>query len=179
MNYLLTILNTPVLDHDFIISFSRFMEPITETDGRYLQYQNGLLLYHFDTELELIDLRDHLVELEKSFGIHFILSEVNSTTTFCMWIEEVDGLLNLGPEIPTKYLPFVIEPQTDETENMFMMNKRDDDDNDIDDEVVQKLIQKYKLKDIEPTLDEILEKIYEKGTSSLSIQEQAVLNQFK
>jgi len=28
-------------------------------------------------------------------------------------------------------------------------------------------------------LDEILEKIYEKGTSSLSIQEQAVLNQFK
>lgn len=96
-----------------------------------------------------------------------------------MWIEEVDGLLNLGPEIPTKDLPFVIEPQTDETENMFMMNKRDDDDNDIDDEVVQKLIQKYKLKDIEPTLDEILEKIYEKGTSSLSIQEQAVLNQFK
>lgn len=96
-----------------------------------------------------------------------------------MWIEEVDGLLNLGPEIPTKDLPFVIEPQTEETENMFMMNKRDDDDNDIDDEVVQKLIQKYKLKDIEPTLDEILEKIYEKGTSSLSIQEQAVLNQFK
>ena len=96
-----------------------------------------------------------------------------------MWIEEVDGILNLGPEIPTKDLPFVIEPQTEETENGFMMNERDDDDNDIDDEVVQKLIQKYKLKDIEPTLDEILEKIYEKGTSSLSIQEQAVLNQFK
>jgi hypothetical protein len=173
MNYLLTILNTPIHDYDFIISFSRFMEPITKTDGRYAQYHNGLLLYHFDTELELIDVRDHLVELEKSFGLHFILSEVNSTTTFCMWVEEVDGILNLGPDIPTKDLPFVIEPQTEE------MDMAEYDDDDKDDEVVQKLIQKYKLKDIEPTLDEILEKIYEKGTSSLSIQEQAVLNQFK
>jgi hypothetical protein len=47
------------------------------------------------------------------------------------------------------------------------------------DEVVQKLMQKYKVKEIEPTLDEVLEKIHAKGVSSLSIQEQAVLNQFK
>jgi len=173
MNYLLTILNTPVHDYDFIISFSRFMEPITKTDGRYAQYHNGLLLYHFDTELELIDVRDHLVELEKSFGIYFILNEINSTTTFCMDEEQVDGILNLGPDISIKDFPFIISPQSEE------MDMGDYDDDDKDDEVVQKLIQKYKLKDIEPTLDEILEKIHEKGTSSLSIQEQAVLNQFK
>jgi len=173
MNYLLTILNTPIHDNDFIISFSRFMEPITKTDGRYAQYHNGLLLYHFDTELELIDVRDHLVELEKSFGIYFILNEVNSTTTFCMDEEQVDGILNLGPDLSIQDFPFVISPQSEE------MDMGDQNDDDKDDEVVQKLIQKYKLKDIEPTLDEILEKIYEKGTSSLSIQEQTVLNQFK
>jgi len=173
MNYLLTILNTPIHDYGFIISFSRFMEPITKTDGRYAQYHNGLLLYHFDTELELIDLRDYLVELEKSFGIYFILNEINSTTTFCMDEEQVDGILNLGPDLSIQDFPFIISPQNEE------MDMGDYDDDDKDDEVVQKLIQKYKLKDIEPTLDEILEKIYEKGTSSLSIQEQAVLNQFK
>jgi len=173
MNYLLTILNTPIHDNNFIISFSRFMEPITKTDGRYAQYHNGLLLYHFDTELELIDVRDHLVELEKSFGIYFILNEVNSTTTFCMDEEQVDGILNLGPDLSIQDFPFVISPQSEE------MDMGDQNDDDKDDEVVQKLIQKYKLKDIEPTLDEILEKIYEKGTSSLSIQEQTVLNQFK
>jgi hypothetical protein len=149
------------------------MEPITKTDGRYAQYHNGLLLYHFDTELELIDVRDHLVELEKSFGIYFILNEINSTTTFCMDEEQVDGILNLGPDISIKDFPFIISPKSEE------MDMGDYDDDDKDDEVVQKLIQKYKLKDIEPTLDEILEKIHEKGTSSLSIQEQAVLNQFK
>jgi len=41
------------------------------------------------------------------------------------------------------------------------------------------LMQKYRVKEFEPTLDEILEKIHEKGVSSLSIQEQAILNQFK
>jgi hypothetical protein len=40
-------------------------------------------------------------------------------------------------------------------------------------------MQRYRYKEPEPTLDEVLEKIYEKGISSLSIQEQTVLKQTK
>jgi hypothetical protein len=64
--------------------------------------------------------------------------------------------------------PFIYEILPDEIE-------LEDDNN----EVVQKLMQRYRYKEPEPTLDEVLEKIYEKGISSLSIQEQSVLKQTK
>ena len=61
-------------------------------------------------------------------------------------------------------------------DNLF--NTEDDEDDDEDDNVVQQLMEKYRLKEEEPTIDEILEKIHEKGLSSLSIQEQAILNSY-
>ena len=171
MNYLLTILNTDIQDNEFIVHFNRFMEPIVETDGRFVQYHNGLLLYHFDTLLDIGGVRDHISELVKFFGVYVILNEINSTTTFCIEQEQVDGLIHLGPDISIDNFPFIIYPIVEDTDTEI-----ETDDND---EVVQKLMQKFRVKEIEPTLDEILEKIYAKGVSSLSIQEQAVLNQYK
>lgn len=168
MNYLLTILRTPIEDNEFIVGFNRFMSPIVETDGRYVQYGNGLLLYHFDTKLDQLGVSDHIRELMESFGVFVILTEINSNTVFGIEGEHVDGLLNLGPDISIKNFPYVIYPKDEEPDT--------DDDTD---EVVQKLMQKFRVKEIEPTLDEVLEKIHAKGVSSLSIQEQAVLNQFK
>jgi len=168
MNYLLTILSTPIKDNEFIVGFNRFMSPIVETDGIYVQYSNGLLLYHFDTKLDQLGVSDHIRELMDSFGVFVILTEVNSNTVFGIEAKHVDGLLNLGPDISIKNFPCVIYPKEGEP----------DTDNDTD-EVVQKLMQKFKVKEIEPTLDEVLEKIHAKGISSLSIQEQAVLNQIK
>jgi hypothetical protein len=144
------------------------MSPIVETDGRYVQYSNGLLLYHFDTKLDQLGVSDHIRELMDSFGVFVILTEINSNTVFGIEGEHVDGLLNLGPDISIKNFPYVIYPKDEEPDT--------DDDTD---EVVQKLMQKFRVKEIEPTLDEVLEKIHAKGVSSLSIQEQAVLNQFK
>ena len=55
--------------------------------------------------------------------------------------------------------------------------EEDDDDDDMD--LVQKLMkQKYEYKEKEPTLDEILDKINQKGVSSLSFQEQAILKNY-
>lgn len=176
MNYLLTVLNTPIKDNEFIVAFNRFMAPIVETDGRYIQYHNGVLLYHFDTKLDLVGLRDHTAELVQSFGVSVILNEINSTTTFCIDAEQVDGLINLGPDISIEDFPFIIYPVI---EGIELDLDDEDDSDDSDEDVVQKLIQKYKVIEIEPTLDEVLEKIHAKGISSLSIQEQAVLNQFK
>ena len=172
MNYLLTILSTPIEDNEFVIAFHRFMSPIVETDGRYIQYANGLLLYHFDTKLDELGVRDHIRELIESFGVHVILTEINLNTTFGIDVDHVDRLLNLGPDISTENFPYVIYPKHEEPDMEY-------DEGSAMDEVVQKLMQKYKVKEIEPTLDEVLEKIHAKGISSLSIQEQAVLNQFK
>ena len=56
--------------------------------------------------------------------------------------------------------------------------KNDEEDDDIDNDLVQMLKDKYKIKESEPTLDEILDKINQKGVSSLSFQEQAILNNY-
>lgn len=172
MNYLLTIINTDIADNEFVLQLNRFMEPIVETDARFVQYNNGLLVYHFDTLLDPRGLRDHIMELMRTFGVYCIVNQISSTTIFGIEKEQVDGIINLGPDISLEEFPFIIYPVLGEESIM--------DDSEYDrDEVVQMLMQKYKVKEVEPTLDEILDKIHEKGISSLSIQEQAVLNQFK
>ena len=60
MNYLLTILKTPIENQTFVRDLVRYMEPIIETDGKYVQYDNGLLIYNFDTKLDILGLRDFL-----------------------------------------------------------------------------------------------------------------------
>ena len=50
---------------------------------------------------------------------------------------------------------------------------------DIDDDLVQQLKEKYLIKEEEPSLDDILEKIHKKGVSSLTIQEKSILNNYK
>lgn len=172
MNYLLTILSTPIEDNEFIVAFNRFMSPILETDGVYVQYSNGLLLYHFDTKLDKLGVSDHIRELMDSFGVFVILTEINPKTVFGIEGNHVDGLLNLGPDISIENFPYVIYPKD-------MSPDTNDEEDDDTDEVVQKLMQKFKVREVEPTLDEVLEKIHAKGISSLSIQEEAVLNQFK
>jgi hypothetical protein len=49
-----------------------------------------------------------------------------------------------------------------------------EDEEEIDD-VVHKLLTKYRVTQFEPRVDEILEKIHEKGIDSLYIQELAIL----
>ena len=54
----------------------------------------------------------------------------------------------------------------------------EEEDDDIDDDLVQQLKEKYLIKDEEPSLDDILEKIHQKGVSSLTIQEKSILNNY-
>jgi len=138
------------------------MSPIVETDGKYAQYSNGTMFYYFDTILDLIGIRDHLASLNQNFGLNFILNEVNDTTTVCFNSLEIE-LFEFF-----KDKPFFIESQ----ENPDILSFEDEEE--IDD-VVQKLLTKYRVTQFEPSVDEILEKIHEKGIDSLSIQELAIL----
>jgi hypothetical protein len=54
--------------------------------------------------------------------------------------------------------------------------EEDEEDDDIN--LVQMLKDKYSVSNNEPTLDEILDKINQKGVSSLSFQEQAILKNY-
>jgi hypothetical protein len=75
----------------------------------------------------------------------------------------------------------VLEKNIDNTaaiEFNFEFDYGDEEENDIDDDLVQQLKEKYLIKEEEPSLDDILEKIHKKGVSSLTIQEKAILNNY-
>jgi hypothetical protein len=77
-----------------------------------------------------------------------------------------------------KYL-FDLDYDVDEDEVEFDFNFiEEEEDDDDDNDLVQMLKDKFSVKRIEPTLDEILDKINQKGVTSLSIQEQAILKSY-
>jgi hypothetical protein len=77
MNYLLTILNTPEGDIEFLNQFNRYMSPILERDSTYVQYETGVMLYHFETKLDKLGLNDYLIGLNETFGLVYLLSQFN------------------------------------------------------------------------------------------------------
>jgi len=155
------------MDENFLIHFNRFMSPIVETDGKYAQYSDGRMFYYFDTCLDLVGVRDHLVTLNQTFGLNFILNEVNDSTTICLNSIEAE-LFNFFDD-----KPFFIKSEKI-SDNLSFEDEFDSDEIELDD-VVQKLLTKYKITQFEPSVDEILEKIHQKGIDSLSIQELAIL----
>jgi len=169
MNFLLTILKTPVEDPEFVVRLTRYMEPIVESNPKFVQYDNGVLLYNFATILDNTTLRDYLKGIPENFGCFFVLSEMNENMAFCF--KEGTDLFIFGPEIHYEKSPYIYEIIPDDTDNT---DEEDDEESESDD-VVQKWMQKYRIIEKEPTLDEILEKIHEKGIDSLSIQEIAIL----
>lgn len=160
-------MHTPTMDENFLIHFNRFMSPIVETDGKYAQYSDGRMFYYFDTCLDLVGVRDHLVTLNQTFGLNFILNEVNDSTTICLNSIEAE-LFNFFDD-----KPFFIKSE-EISDNLSFEDEFDSDEIELDD-VVQKLLTKYKITQFEPSVDEILEKIHQKGIDSLSIQELAIL----
>ena len=172
MNFLLTILSTNIKDQEFVKHLNRYMSPIVETDGKYVQYGHGLMLYHFDTQLDLTGLRDYMKGFVETFDVSFILTEVNESTITSM--DEVQGIeiFDFGPEMNLQVYN-IVGKENNMFENFFELDEVTEEFD--TDEMVQKLMKKYALKEKEPTLDEVLEKIHEEGIDSLSLQELAIL----
>lgn len=170
MNYLLTILNTPIQENEFLAQFVRYMSPISEGDGSYIQYESGVMLYHFETKLDKTGLNDHLKGLNENFELIYVLSQMSENMTFCLGEESLNQIFIFGPEIPDESCPFQIVYDYDERSEEY------DDEHLMDfDQVARKLMKKFTFQEQEPTMDEILEKIHEQGVDSLSIQELAIL----
>jgi hypothetical protein len=170
MNYLLTILNTPEGDIEFLNQFNRYMSPILERDSTYVQYETGVMLYHFETKLDKLGLNDYLIGLNETFGLVYLLSQFNQYSAMCLPKDSLEQLIQFGPKIEDEDHPYLTEDSSEDFDDIIP----EDDSIDWDD-VAHKLMKKFTFKEHEPTIDEILEKIYEHGIDSLSVQEIAIL----
>jgi hypothetical protein len=131
---------------------------------------NSMVL-HFDTDVPYDELKLFMAELCKEYNFFYILQEFPDKMSLNFDDVDAKHLFDLS----------VLEKNIDNTggiEFNFEFDYGDDEDDDIDDDLVQLLKEKYLIKEEEPSLDDILEKIHQKGVSSLTIQEKAILNNY-
>lgn len=140
-------------------------------DGLKYIFTGESVIIHVNTDKDSEEVKKDFKEIATELYCWYFMSEFPDKLS-----------CNLGDD-DAKYLfdfNYTDVPQSDE-EVEFDFNiilEQDEDDDDIDNDLVQMLKDKYKVTQNEPTLDEILDKINQKGVSSLSFQEQAILKNY-
>lgn len=142
-----------------------------QCDGLKYIFTGESVIIHIKTDMESERLKMEIKDICSELYCWYIMSEFPDKMS-----------CNLGDD-DARYLfdfNYDIKPKSDEEIefDFSIILEDDDDDDDIDNDLVQMLRDKYKVKEHEPTLDEILDKINQKGVSSLSFQEQAILKSY-
>ena len=158
---------------------------------KYLIFLVGTSVRHFDVE-GLEDLKIKAVNSEDTCIINLeTTSSYEDVKTVVKNLCEELGCWYFMSEFPDKLscnlddedaqllfqLDYVPQKQQDD-EDIFQFIQFINEEDEEEDDLVQSLKEKYLIKSEEPTLDEILEKIHNKGISSLSIQEKSILNSY-
>ena len=168
-NYLLTVIgnfDSEELCQDMAISLS----PIVDSPHMKFQHTKGVLIFHFATEVDKVEIYDFVIGV--FFGIveTFILTEITDNVSVCMPKEVKTHLFDLEN----------VSDEIDMNINMSQVKNNAEmfgDEEDEDDFVALLLGEKNKLFK-KPTLDQILDKINSKGYESLTPFEQDVLEDY-
>lgn len=168
-NYLLTVIgnfDSEELCQDMAISLS----PIVDSPHMKFQHTKGVLIFHFATEVDKVEIYDFVIGV--FFGIveTFILTEITDNVSVCMPKEVKTHLFDLEN----------VSDEIDMNINMSQVKNNAEifgDEEDEDDFVALLLGEKERLFK-KPTLDQILDKINSKGYQSLTPFEQDVLEDY-
>ena len=159
-------------------AYITMISPIVNGNARYI-YVGGTLILHYESDLPQDEIKEYIAQSVEDTGVYFFIQpfpdklSVNLSPEDCKWFFDLNSQIQFDNTEAHEYYFGGSKMSTDfEIED-------DDDDDDEDDNLVLDLINKYKIKKEEPTIDEILEKIYSEGMESLSIQEIAILNEYK
>lgn len=179
MRYLTFLMGVTVDSKQEIDSFTSALSPLVNGSARYV-YTHEAMTMHFDSDTPYDELKAFMGTLCEEYGFYFIMSpfpdrmSTNLPPDDCLYLFDLNSEIKFDNSEAIEHY-FGQESKGDRKLDYLF---GDDEDDDEDDNVVQQLMEKYRLKEEEPTIDEILEKIHKKGLSSLSIQEQAILNSY-
>ena len=170
MRYITFLMGVDVDSKEELENFASALTPIQNGHLKYLFIMNSMVL-HFDTDVPYDELKLFMAELCKEYNFFYILQEFPDKMSLNFDDVDCKHLFDLS----------VLEKNIDNTaaiEFNFEFDYGYEEEDDIDDDLVQQLKEKYLIKKEEPSLDDILEKIHKKGVSSLTIQEKAILNNY-
>jgi len=151
-----------------IESVGKGLAPIVDTKHLKFQHTKGALIMHFGSEVSQEEIHDFLTGLFYGISETFILTEMTDKVSLSMTDESRAHLLDLENDGDN------VEIRIDMTD----IRKSDSDEELIAEDFVKFLLDEFNEEVKEPTLNEILDKINEKGIKSLSSFEKEILNNY-
>jgi hypothetical protein len=137
-------------------------------EGLKYIFTSGAIMVHIKTDECKDKLKSDISEIAMDLSCLYFLSDFPDKLS-----------CNLGDDDAKYLFDFTYDVEIEsEFDFNFNLEEDEDDDDDGDNDLVQMLKDKFSVKGKEPSLDEILDKINQKGVSSLSIQEQAILKNY-
>ena len=140
----------------------------TVVDSKFLKFQftNGTGIFHFASEVNHEDLYDYITGLLYGISENFILTEMTDKLTVHMEEKVKTHLLDLDNETESVEMTFdfstMDKPGMEEFGNDF----------------VEFILDEFKKEVKPPSLNQILDKINEKGIKSLSAYEKEILDNY-
>ena len=161
MRYLIFLIG---LDVNSKTEFDDCLKTLPYSKMKYIHAIDGCVI-HLETDVTNDVIKLKIAEITEKFFCWYFLTEFPEKMTCNLKDDDARYLFDLDYDVDEDEVEFDFN---------FIEEEEDDDDNDL----VQMLKDKFSVKRIEPTLDEILDKINQKGVISLSIQEQAILKSY-
>jgi hypothetical protein len=166
--YLLTIFGDLEIyekQEEVVISLS----PLVDSPSLKFQYGKEFMIVHFASELEPKEIYEFLEMCSENLYDSFILSEYNEKVSVFMSNENREHLFDLDGSKGTSGQEMIITINKDE--EYF-------EDDEEEDEFTSKIIAELKRQLKPPTLDQLLDKINEKGYEVLSNFEKGILENY-
>jgi hypothetical protein len=166
--YLLTIfgnLENYEKQEEVVISLS----PLVDSPSLKFQYGKEFMIIHFVSELEPKEIYEFLEMCSENLYDSFILSEYNEKVSVFMSNENKEHLFNLDGSTGASGQEMIITINKD---------KEYFEGDEEDDEFTSKIIAELKRQLKPPTLDQLLDKINEKGYEVLSNFEKGLLEKY-
>ena len=151
-----------------IESVGKGLSPIVDTPHLKFQHTKGALIMHFGSEVSQEELHDFLTGFFYGMSDTFILTEMTDKVSLSMSDETRAHLLDLDNDGDN------VEIRID----MSNMRKPDMDEEFMAEDFVKFLLDEFNEDVKKPTLNEILDKINEKGIKSLLPFEKEILDNY-
>jgi hypothetical protein len=162
--YLLTIF-AEVEDTKFVEKLGKGLSPIVDSPHLKFQHSRGAIIFHFESEVSHIEVLDFISGLFYGLAETYILTELTDKTSVVMPEDMKAHLLNLSGE-------------TEINNSFFDSEPKDFDYEEMAEEFIESLLYEFNEEVKLPTLNEILDKILDKGIDSLTQLEKQKLDEY-
>ena len=144
------------------------LEPLVDSTHLKFQYRSGVIIFHFESEIQMADIHEFVELTSYDMYDSFILTEYNDNVSVFMTDDMKQHLFDLETETEGA-ITFDLVPKN-------RMDNYYDEDN--EDDIVTVLLNEVKKNLQIPTLDQLLDKVVDNGVESLTPYEKATLDNY-